>query len=93
MKVTIEVTQADIDAGTPGLGCMCPVALAVHRALPHLPDAYIYSYGVAEDSRTAHFADLPRAARDFISTFDGGDDVAPLSFDLDVPDDLMAVTP
>lgn len=101
MKITVNVTQADIDAGMPGFGCDCPVALAVHRALPHLPGAYVYSYGVATSAHLEAdpfgsvdvFADLPRAARDFITRFDGSEQVEPFSFELELPDELApAVT-
>jgi hypothetical protein len=104
--VTVSVLQEDIDAGTPGEGCLCPIALAVHRALPHLPGAYVYSYGVAEafdsgldgdrDPKAAVFAGLPPAARQFIFRFDCSDgepfSFEPFSFELDVPDYLMAVS-
>jgi hypothetical protein len=33
-RVPVHVTQDDINAGTPGDGAACPVALAIQRALP-----------------------------------------------------------
>jgi hypothetical protein len=34
--IEIEVTQADIDNGTPGCVAGCPIALAAQRAFPEL---------------------------------------------------------
>ncbi len=77
MKVTINVTQEDIDKGKQGDSCKCPVALALRRIHP----------GARVGSLTLFIADdwvesTPEVARKFISEFDNGRPVGPISFDI-----------
>lgn len=92
MNVTIEVTQDDIDKGEPGNPCACPIWWALHRAFPALP-MFVGTAVIRCDHAGSHapvFARLPQSARDFIARLDTAHSVEPFSFDLDVPDDLMA---
>lgn len=92
MKITIGVTQADIDQGAPGEGCLCPIALAVYRALPG-PKWDVGGnclFRIAPDGEHEMVCSLPATAMRFIFGFDNAQHVYPFSFDLDVPGELLA---
>lgn len=114
MKVTIDVTQEDINDGEQEAGCSCPVALAARRVLTQVPDLYVASATLLrampgpDNVRELTITDLPQEAREFIVSFDSAcpsgsscDDedcrldhtvnYGPFSFELDVPDALLAV--
>lgn len=84
--LVIEVTQADIDKGTPGDSCRCPVALAVARQLGI--EAAEGNLAVMDRMVKVHYEDyrwrdryrLPVEAEDFIEAFDCQDEVQPLTF-------------
>lgn len=79
MKITISVTQADIDQGTPG-------------ALPG-PKWDVGAsclFRIAPDGEHEMVCSLPATAMRFIFGFDNAQHVYPFSFDLDVPGELLA---
>ena len=79
MKIT--VTQKDIDNGRPGLGDMCPIALAVKRLTRksiHV-GAGLMTVGVRRNSKSLY--ELPWIARNFIHSFDNGAGVSGFSFE------------
>jgi hypothetical protein len=87
MQVTIEVTQADIDAGAGrhcGGGGTCPVALAAKRVFGErfqwVPASGIELKGLA-------WVPLPQEARNFIRAYDCHREVKPITFTVDVPEE------
>ncbi len=87
MKITIAVTQGDIDDGCRGNAVACPVARAAARIL----DARHLSVRtkVLEFTEPLLLIPLPAAAVKFIRQFDSRAHVEPFSFDVNVPEDLM----
>ena len=87
----IQVTQSDIDSGKPEKVCLCPIALAIDRALRgHGYDVQIVeverscvdiTYAIAGCARWRAI-ELPLAARNFIKWFDFGYKVEPFEFEL-----------
>jgi hypothetical protein len=78
---TVEVTQADIDAGTPNTCNLCPIAIALNRALGG-------AWFVREDEAIPLYAArrpvaLPAAATGFIVMFDAREPVEPFAFEFD----------
>ena len=90
MKVTITVTQDDIDNGCQGNAIACPVARAAARVLD---DRYLsVRTNVLEFVEPLILIPLPSAAVEFIRRFDSRARVEPFSFDLDVPGDLVSAS-
>ncbi len=89
MKVTVSVTQQDIDKGRAKNVLCCPVALALRRAT-----GKGWTVGMASvsphKSRTG--IALPAEAVSFIDNLDDCADVKPFAFHLDVPDDLASAS-
>jgi hypothetical protein len=87
--VTIQVTQADIDRGTPSNPCDCPVWHAIARALPWLSEPFtVGPLGLCATSDllgTSGGIALPDEAHKFMSRFDDGRPVRPFAFTLDLP--------
>jgi hypothetical protein len=86
VKVTIDVTQEDINDGEPGTCWGCPIALAASRALPYAEDV-----SVGADMLTVgeYDADLPMLASDFVHRFDNGKPTGgPFAFEVELPDVL-----
>jgi hypothetical protein len=81
-KVVVQVTQLDIKKGKPGDPCGCPVARALKRAFQDrrvsAGEGYIW---VGPSSRRMTWR-TPGTVRYFISQFDEGQQVEPLSFTL-----------
>lgn len=80
-KITLEVTQDDIDRGLPYSSGFSPVARAFHRAgfLDVIVDdaqARIIHGGIKV------MANLPKEAREFARAFDEMEDVKPFSFEV-----------
>lgn len=77
----IQVTQDDIDSGTPHEPEGCPIALAIQRVLGQdevqVTDVGFVTIGLGD-------FELPASAVSFISYFDAGYDVEPFEFELDV---------
>lgn len=91
MRLTIEVTQRDIDAGTPCKSGDCPIARAMSRAglrrVAVNEDDIYFDHGDGERG----FRLLPRAAEEFIMAFDHGRAVHPFEFEIEVPDHAVHV--
>jgi hypothetical protein len=80
--VTVDVTQEDIDGGTLGSACGCPLALAGTRATGERLSVGIVSIG----HRNFRWrVDLPDVALEFRRAFDAGLPVRPIAFPLRVP--------
>jgi hypothetical protein len=88
VKTTINVTQEHIDKGKKISCSNCPVALAIGERVTtesvYVHPRFIY-LGKLMTER-----DLPKEAQRFIRRFDGEKEVEPFSFDLDIPDELLA---
>jgi hypothetical protein len=81
-KMTINVTQADIDQGAPDCVDNCPIALAIIRAVGH-PYVAVDRLHAKVSGREYR---LPVTAQCFILDFDAGDSVAPFTFYLAIRD-------
>lgn len=75
----IEVTQDDIEMGVGGDSAECPIARTLTRM--GLPNPEVDEYEISYGERT--YSELPEAVREFIRSFDEGQDVKPLTFTLD----------
>ena len=78
--ITIDVTKADIESGQQYRTQNCPIALATSRAakadfLSVSPSGITFRFG-----QNWYVADLPSPARLFITSFDMGGRVSPMSF-------------
>lgn len=84
--ITVEVTQADIDAGVRHHALFCPVGHAAHRALPgHIVCAQRDRVDVLGGSVKATYRPIGEdrlAMLDWMSDFDGGASVHPATFAL-----------
>ena len=77
----VHVTAEDIAVGKPyGANC-CPVALAIARAANFSGTVSVI---VNAASWNGKIVDLPAAVADFIVSFDHGESVEPLEFDLPI---------
>lgn len=83
MKITIDVTQDDINKGIKENCRFCPVALAVQRTFND-PEMDVFSPCIknCEEDRVAS----PSSVCDFIDRYDNGESVQPFSFEIDVPE-------
>jgi hypothetical protein len=90
MKTEVQVTQECIDKGVAEDRRQCPIARAL---MPLVADGI----GVQVDKERMGFDDgehvwsvgTPKECDWFIEDFDYGEPVAPFSFTLDVPDDVL----
>lgn len=94
MTITVEVTQRNIEEGI-RLSCAgCPVALAMNRATGlewSISGWQMMAFRKLEkDALQTYALVTPPIARAFISAFDIGRPVEPFSFDLDLPDTIVA---
>lgn len=84
MSNLIHVTQDDIKLGIRADCHLCPIALAIERALG-VHDVGVY-HGTADwckpKRKTRWGANLPIEAQTFISDFDAGAPVKPFTFNL-----------
>ncbi len=78
--MTINVTQAHIDAGRAAHACYCPISLAAFD-VTHAPEIYCYSDWLYIGG--SHGV-LPEAAQAFIASFDKGRPVQPFSFEVEL---------
>lgn len=87
MKITVNVTQEDIDKGKRGSCADCPIALAAIRALGtdevRVTSDAIYWMGLS----VLRHAPIPEAGWMFIGGFDGGEKVHPFSFEIQPKDE------
>jgi hypothetical protein len=94
MKLTINVTQEDIDKGEQ-LDCFtCPIALAAFRVISGTPWMLVGAYSrylrLFDSSITVwtHEIDIewPDRVRLWVMGFDCGDEMQPISFEVDTDD-------
>lgn len=86
--IKVSVTKDDIKNGKPRNEECCPIALALCRAFDYmLPGAIAVQSSFVSLSVTGEESDrstqLPKEAIDFISSFDAGDEVLPIEFEID----------
>jgi len=78
-----KITQADIDAGEPGMCSDCPVALSLLRHY----DCVMVSGGAkimtCIEGREAEYHNTPKKVVKFIKRFDGHKSVEPMEFELE----------
>lgn len=81
-RLTIDVTQADIDAGKRCSLTKCPVALAARRAVPQAEcvtvSTAIQFWPPVQEYQKAYL--MPREVANFIALFDDGKTVQPFTF-------------
>lgn len=97
--VLIEVTQACIDGGDPGNPCNCAIQRAVQPKLrPGLSCKVGFMAGgyllniFAVENVTAFVVNsrrLPRNASNFAARFDDRFPVEPISFELELPEEVL----
>lgn len=88
MKVKVDVTAEDIEAGKghAGRACKCPVALAMARATKN--KVYVSQTRWATilfDDKSWQEFETPTEAAEFISKFDANLPVEPFTFELEIP--------
>lgn len=89
----IEVTQADIDTGTPARGDDCPVKRAIRRVV--IPEVVVTVSPLSAYLKMAGPTPrriviwLPREVADFIQAFDHRENPSPIEFDLDLPTEAL----
>lgn len=97
MGVKVQVTQEDIDHGVAGDECDCPVSLAVRRAFPQSKKVHVlagmrddYVVEVYVESGPTEF-ELPLEVNEWITTFDWGNIVEPVEFEMQLrmPDECL----
>ena len=84
MKLEVKVTQADIEAGIPGVYNECPVAQALKRLGCEQIDADEDRILLTHDNKRYVFK-TPRAANHFIDDFDCDREVKAFEFELEKP--------
>lgn len=84
-KYLIEVTQDDIDTGIPFDASKCPLAKAMSRALGRTILAGAYVWGFDDDGDYTPNYLLSDLAIDFRTSFDRGEGVSPISFEVELP--------
>jgi hypothetical protein len=99
-KITVNVTQEHIRAGTSKCCAACPLAFAICDTLnfPHftygqenppligVTTEYVSFYHLNKDGKgITPKISLPDAARKFVLDFDQDREVSPFSFELEVP--------
>lgn len=72
----ISVRQEDIDNGKPFDSELCPIGLAVQRALKYIK--------LSKLSRNVLIQPIPFVATDFMRRFDKGEIVQPISFPINI---------
>jgi hypothetical protein len=88
MKITVSVTQEDIDKGCKGDYTACPIQRAVARQV----DARVeVTESEITFEKNYHWDGVttPIVARDFIRSYDGNEQVAPFSFELEIPEGVV----
>jgi hypothetical protein len=87
-KVTVSITQEDIDEGCRSDADNCPGALAISRATGYVAKVGMVSISLRHADNGQRFEDIncPAMLRHFIEQFDNGNKVSPFSFELEVPE-------
>lgn len=84
MKISVNVTQEDIDNGVRGDACNCPVALAIGRATEHKYVVMAWrEILLTIKCNIVYRIDTPRYVSNFIESFDAKRNVCPFSFNLE----------
>lgn len=91
MLVTVNVTQECIDDGERHACTQCPIALALQPLVDGLLGVERTTFTIRKDTHSATGA-LPHEARLFVAAFDNQLEVAPFSFELDIPDQYLKPT-
>jgi hypothetical protein len=86
VKTTINVTQEHINKGVQVKCTKCPVALAIQDVCKPKSEVHVGVYILIGGL----CADTPASAIRFIKEFDVFGTGRPFSFDLDIPDELLA---
>lgn len=81
---TIHITQDNIDHGLRGSSTQDPVALALRDLGFISPFVGINEIRVSGGPKGYRRSPLPYAVHDFISSFDQGEKVAPMSFEVEL---------
>lgn len=95
MLVKIDVTQECIDKGCRGQATNCAVFHAINPLLkgPNRDNVHCAVtkdvISIHKDYFTVAKIKTPLVARNFISDYDAGNEVAPISFELDIPEELL----
>lgn len=82
-RLTVEVTQEDIDLGVPMYLSECPVARATQRATGN---TYSWAGPANIYTEIGVYVDTPKIVSDWMYDFDTGQAVQPFSFEIEVPD-------
>lgn len=78
----IEVTQSDIDGGTPRDSGKCPITLAAQRVFPNkVTTGVVFIFERTGPCGYVTYR-LPKEATDFVGKFDKGLPVEPLTFEI-----------
>jgi len=93
--VKFEVTKIHIKTGIQGHAVECPVRICVKdtikQKLKQNVDAFVPAPDMLIISGVLFW--LPNKVRDFLMAFDRGRPVEPMTFELDIPNDIVFVTP
>lgn len=84
-KITINVTQTDIDEGRIRNCYECPIAKAAYRSFPgayEIAVGRILTVDLTGDFNSIQRYCIPDIARKFMNDFDCGKDVEPFSFEI-----------
>lgn len=81
-RMTINVTQEDINKGVRNSCTKCPVALAVHRALNKMVRVGFSGVRVEFSIGVLQFLRIPQECQDFMARFDFGMPVQPFEFEI-----------
>jgi hypothetical protein len=95
--VTVDITQDDIDTGSPSEGHACPAAFALNRLIKPrlyaevLPRRVILRDRFEESDEALAEAESPSELRNFVHEFDlyGDTGMPPLSFSITLPEDVL----
>lgn len=87
-KIVVEVTEDDIRNGVKKNCNKCPIALALHRAIPTAKWVEVagdfLAWGNGEDIYEVDCSDISEVW-DFIADFDWGISVSPITFAINPP--------
>jgi hypothetical protein len=89
MKVTVKVTQEDIDQGYIKCAYSCALARAINILLNRMYRSGItgkeFYISQNTNGRNVKRIDLPEEVQDFIRQFDRMQSVSPFEFEVDIP--------
>lgn len=89
----IQVTQQHIRQGTEGNCRDCPTALAINDVLNEYYYTVVRPSSIYINHKTRMYIgkefDTPEEVKEFVRYYDGGYDVTPFSFNLDIPSEML----